>query len=568
MSVRWIHKTITQDTDSGSLNLSLSYGKVVSDLLVLRGIKNDSDARVFFHPDLSQLHNPFQMKGMEEAIERISKAFLEKEKILVYGDYDVDGTTAVALVYSYLKLIHAEVNYYVPDRYSEGYGISFKGIDFASENGFSLIIALDCGIKSVDKVEYAKQKGIDFIICDHHLPGEILPNAVAILDPKQLDCAYPYKELSGCGIGYKLCQAFQLKNNQDIGLLNQFLDLVAVSIAADIVPITGENRVLAYYGLKELNKLNRPGFRSIFTLNKKSGVITVTDLVFVLAPRINAAGRLEHASKAVELLIATDEFEAVEIAKKINVTNTNRKDLDQSITVEAIRMVQSDDFYLASKSTVVFNQNWHKGVVGIVASRLVEKFYKPTVVLTESNGKATGSARSVKDFDVYDAIESCSHLLEQFGGHKYAAGLTLPLENVESFRREFDFIVSQKISDELLIPRLDIDSKINFLDINSNLVRHLKMFEPFGPGNMTPVFTTKGVMDTGWAKIVGNNHLKAEFFQIDNPTPRFQAIGFDFGDYLPILQNKIPLEICFTIEENNWNGAISTQLVIKGIRHC
>ena len=568
MPTRWVYNSKKDQQASESLSRNLQCGSVISDLLVMREVLDTDSASVFFNPSLSDLHDPFLMKGMSQAIDRISLALMNKEKVLIYGDYDVDGTTSVALVYTYLKFIHTDVGYYIPDRYSEGYGISFKGIDFAKENGYSLIIALDCGIKSVDKIQYANERNIDFIICDHHLPGEKLPDAVAILDPKQLDCEYPYKELSGCGIGFKLCQAFQIKNNQDSHFLNQFLDLVAVSIAADIVPITGENRILAHYGLKEINKFNRPGFRSILLSNTKKKEVTVNDLVFMVAPRINAAGRIEHASKSVELLIAEKEFEANEIAKNINQTNSNRKDLDQSITSEAIRMVESDNFYSTSKSTVVFNKNWHKGVVGIVASRLVEKFYKPTIVLTESNGKATGSARSVKEFDVYESIEACAHLLEQFGGHKFAAGLTLPVENVEVFRENFDKVVSERITDELLIPSIDIDLEINFADINSQLLKFLKKFEPFGPGNMSPIFSSKGVLDTGWAKIVGNNHLKMDFFQIDNPGIRFQAIGFDLGDFLPLLHKKIPLEISYSIDENHWNGNITTQLVIKGIRTC
>lgn len=564
--MRWKINTSANDLLANKLRDDLSIDRITTELLIQRGITDFDSAKEFFRPAYEALHDPFLMKDMDKAIARIDTALQNKERILIFGDYDVDGTTAVALVYSYFRSAGANVEFYIPDRYAEGYGISLKGIDYAADNGFTLIIALDCGIKANEKVDYANGKGVDFIICDHHLPGETLPNAVAVLDPKRSDCLYPYKELSGCGIGYKLIQALLHHQGKPFEILEDYIDLVAVSIAADIVPITGENRVLTYYGLKKINTLNRPGIRSVIDLNKVKKELTVTDLVFLIAPRINAAGRIEHGSKAVELMIAETIESASEIARQINFTNTQRKDLDQAITAEAIEMIETDVTLVKKKSTVVYRETWHKGVVGIVASRLVERFYRPTIVLTHSNGKVTGSARSVKDFDVYEAIEACSELLEQFGGHKYAAGLTLLPENVKLFQDKFEEVVSASITDELLTPEQEIDLAINFNEITEKFFRILKQFAPHGPGNMIPVFVTENVMDTGYAKIVGNNHLKLELYQAENPSVKFPAIGFDKGDFLSHFKKRIPLKVCYSINENEWNGVKSVQLIVKEIQ--
>jgi single-stranded-DNA-specific exonuclease len=560
---RWKINNSFDEQLVNKLQADLSIDKINATLLAQRGITDFDSAKDFFRPSLDKLHDPFLMKDMDKAIARINLALHNKEKILVYGDYDVDGTTAVALTYSFLKNYSPLISFYIPDRYAEGYGISFKGIDFAKDNGFTLIIALDCGIKSIDKVDYANEKGVDFIICDHHLPGDTIPNAIAVLDPKRKDCTYPYKELTGCGLGYKLCQAIVSSNKQDEKILEQYIDLVAVSIAADIVPITGENRVLAHFGLKKVNALSRPGFRAVIDLNKLKRELTISDLVFVLAPRINAAGRIEHGSKAVELLISETTEKADEVAKQINQTNTDRKVLDQSITSEAISLIESDILLSTKKSTVVFSEHWHKGVVGIVASRLVEKFYRPTIVLTQSNGKVTGSARSVKDFDVYEAIEACSELLDQFGGHKYAAGLTLDPTNVIAFQEKFELVVSSTITDEMLIPEIEIDMEINFSDINDKFFRILKQFAPHGPGNMLPIFVSSQVFDSGNVRIVGTNHLKLELYQKNNPYLRLNAIAFDKAHLLENFQNQIPAKICYQLQENTFNNITTIQLIVK-----
>lgn len=566
MEKRWIINNSINQKVIGELQNSLNIDRIIATLLFQRNITDFNEAKKFFRPELTHLHDPFLMKDMNIAINRINEAIERQEKILIYGDYDVDGTTAVAAVYSFLKTQTREIHYYIPDRYKEGYGISFKGIDYAKENGFSLIIALDCGIKANDKVDYANKKEIDFIICDHHLPGDELPKAKAVLDPKRKDCDYPFKELSGCGIGFKLIQAYCIKNNIPAEKSYDYLDLVATSIAADIVPVTGENRVLAYYGLEKINASPRPGIKALLTTNNISKVLTISSLVFIIGPRINAAGRLEHGSKSVELLICEDENDALEIAKSINTTNTQRKDIDVGITSEAHLMLENDPMVQFRKTTVLFNNAWHKGVIGIVASRLIEKYYKPTIILTESDGKATGSARSVKDFDIYTAIESCSDLLEQFGGHKFAAGLTLKKENIDIFKNRFEEIVSKTIKDEHLIPRVDLDVEIQLHEITDKLFRILKQMAPHGPENMFPLFYSKNIYDTGWAKIVGNNHLKLEVFQKDNPNIRFQAIAYDKGDYLNFFQRKIPAEIAYKIQENDFRGNVSVQLIIEEIR--
>ena len=544
----------------------LNVDRVIATLLYERRMRSFEEIKKFFRPDYSQLHSPFLMKGMEKAIERITQAIQKNERILIYGDYDVDGTTAVSIVYSFFKTHTDNIDYYIPDRYAEGYGISFKGIDFAKENNVGLIIALDCGIKAIDKINYANEKGIDFIICDHHLPGDSIPEALAVLDPKQHDCTYPYKELSGAGIGFKLIQAYSIQHQLNPEICYQFLDLVVTSIAADIVPITGENRVLAYFGLEIINSNPRPGIKALLNLNQLARQINITNLVFVLSPRINAAGRIKHGSAAVELLVCEDDETAEALAKDINDTNTQRKDLDLGTTAEALTMLENNPITEFKKSTVLFQENWHKGVVGIVASRVIEKYYKPTIILTESDGKATGSARSVRDYDVYSAIEQCSDLLEQFGGHKFAAGLTMKKENVNAFIEKFEDVVSKTIREEQLIPQLQIDTELELHEITPKTLRILKQFAPHGPENMTPVFCSHQVFDTGWAKVFGNNHLKLELYQNSNPNIRFNAIAYDKGDYIKFFSDKTPMSIAYKIQENEYNGKINTQLVIEDIK--
>jgi single-stranded-DNA-specific exonuclease len=563
---RWIYKFHPEPQAIESLRTSLGVDNIIATLLLQRGLTSFDEAKAFFRPSLEQLHSPFLMKGMEEAIERIQTALELDQRIMVYGDYDVDGTTAVALVFQFLSKLTQNIEYYIPDRYSEGYGISFKGIDVAQENKVDLIIALDCGIRSVDKVAYATQKGIDFIICDHHLPGPQIPAAVAVLDPKQSDCGYPFKELSGCGIGFKVCQALCERLGISPKEVYQYLDLLAVSIGADIVPIVGENRILAYFGLEKINSEPGVGIRTILQYNKIKRKLNITDVVFIIAPRINAAGRIDHGSNAVKLMISPDELSAESFNQIIHYNNIERKNLDSNITQEALELIRSDEQLLHAKSTVVFSESWHKGVVGIVASRLIEKYYRPTIVLTESNGKATGSARSVKDFDVHEAIQACSDLLEQFGGHKYAAGLTLKLENVDAFRTKFEEVVSSSITDEMLVPSQEIDLEIKLEDITPKLLRILNQLGPFGPGNMQPVFVTKGVVERGQARIVGENHLKLDVMEHAKAEVYFPAIFFKGGEILPDIQAGKTFDIVYCIEENEFNGNVTLQLNVKDIR--
>jgi len=587
MEYKWTQKKIDNLNTVKKLAADLKIDQNIAKLLVQRDITSFEDAKNFFRPDLNLLHDPFIMKDMTKAIERIETAIQKKEKMLIYGDYDVDGTTAVALVYSFFKqnTTHGElIDFYIPDRYSEGYGISFKSIDFAQENGFKLIIALDCGIKANEKIEYASSKQIDFIICDHHLPGEIIPSAVAVLDPKQNDCTYPYKELSGCGLGFKLIQAFALKNNIKAHKLEIFLDLVVISIASDIVPITGENRILSYFGLKRLNNEPRPAIEEILkysNLKRKteqeiqtsnehqtgifSKEVTINDLVFLVGPRINAAGRITEGRFAVELLIEEKNDKIAKLAEIINITNTERKQLDALATEEALHFIESDTFFKKSKSTVLLNENWHKGIVGIVASRLTETHYRPTVVCTISNGLITGSARSVKDFDIYAAIDYCSDLLVAFGGHKFAAGLSLMPENFEAFRLKFEKYVSENITEEMLTPQIEVDLELQLKDITPKFYRILKQFAPFGPGNMSPVFVTKNVYDEGFARVVGLNHLKMSVSEESSPLIHFDAIAFKKSELLPIISKGLPFNICYHIEENIWRGNVNLQLNIKDI---
>ncbi len=566
MEYRWKIKEKGNADDVQRLANELGVPPALANMLVQRGIRTFDDAKKFFRPSLADLHDPFLMKDMDKAVARIEKAIRNKENILVYGDYDVDGTTAVALLYTFLKGFYPSVSFYIPDRYKEGYGISFAGIDHAAETGCSLIIALDCGIKSVEKVAYATEKKIDFIICDHHRPGEKIPGAAAVLDPKRSDCPYPYKELPGCAIGFKLAQAYAQANKIPFEKLEQFLDLAAVSIAADIVPITGENRVLAYHGLKKLNSSPRTGFKTLLELNSVKKELTVSDLVFIIGPRINAAGRIDTGKKSVELLISENENEAMEWGMMINKNNTDRKDLDQTITLEALEMIGNSKEPASKRTTVVYHPKWHKGVVGIVASRLTEKYYRPTIVLTESNGLITGSARSVKDFDVYEAIDACSHLLEQFGGHMAAAGITMKPENLPKFIEKFEEVVSSTIEERMLVPEIEIDEQLNLSDITPKFFSVIRQMAPFGPGNMSPVFLTENVMDKGFARIVGNNHLKLDICNPKNTKESFPSIAFGQGDQLLNVKSKKPFTVCYTIEENVYNGNVSLQLVVKDLK--
>lgn len=580
MEKRWVLKEKGDFETVRKLQNELNINIHLANLLVQRGIRTFDEAKAFFRPQLSDLHDPFLMKDMDIAIERIENAIANNEKILVYGDYDVDGTSAVALVYSFLKEHYSEVDFYIPDRYSEGYGISYQGIDFAEENNFTLIIALDCGIKAINQIKYANEKGIDFIIGDHHRPGDIIPDAVAVLDPKRNDSEYPYNELSGCGIGFKLIQAFTIKNNIPFTLIEKYLDLVAISIASDIVPITGENRILAYYGLKLINTKPRVGIEAVLRFsnicksndyNSDSELffkreLTINDLVFLISPRINAAGRMESGKSSVELLICESIEKALQVGELINNNNIDRKNLDSFTTQQAIDIIKNDSFLKDSKSTVLFHPEWHKGVIGIVASRLTEEYYRPTIILTQSNGLITGSARSVKDFDIYDAIEACSDLLEHFGGHKYAAGLSLKPENLEKFRLRFEEEVCKSIKENMLTPEIEIDDIINLNDINSKFFNILKQFSPFGPGNMSPVFQTDNVKDAGYSKVVGNNHIKLAVINPEIASYPFSGIAFQQADSFPYIQKGFPFSICFHIEENEWNGKTSLQLNVKDIK--
>ncbi len=578
MEKRWVYKDQGEEKIVRQLAEELSIDLNLSNLLVQRGTHTFDQARSYFRPQLEDLHDPFIMKDMDLAIDRIHKAIEGGEKILVYGDYDVDGTTAVALVYTFIKRFYANVDFYIPDRDTEGYGISYQGIDFASENGYSLMIILDCGIKAIEKTIYAKEHNLDFIICDHHRPGDEIPPACAVLDAKRSDCPYPFKELSGCGVGFKLVQAYAMKHNIPEEDLLPLLDLVVVSIAADIVPINGENRILAHYGLELINKGPRKGIEAIllvgnvkrtnqvendYVFNKE---LTISDLVFMVGPRINAAGRIESAKNSVRLLVEEDPKKAMEIARKINLLNDERKSLDLHATTDALRIIRESDELREANFTVVYDPDWHKGVIGIVASRLTETYYRPTIVLTYSNGMITGSARSVKDFDIYDAVDACSHFLEHFGGHKYAAGLSLKEENLESFRNCFGDYVDSHITKELLVPEVEIDSEIILRDINSRFFRILRQFAPFGPGNLSPLFTTNGLVDTGKARVVGKNHLKLEVVHPDISGFPFSAIAFQQGHHYESIKEGKQFSACYHIEENEWNGVKSIQLNIKDLK--
>lgn len=549
------------------LSEAIKVNDIIANLLVQRGIEDYKQAKDFFRPSLESLHDPFLMKDMKKAVQRIVDATQKREKILVYGDYDVDGTTAVSLVFTFLRWLGLKCEYYIPDRYTEGYGVSFKGVDYAADNGFGLIISLDCGIKSKDKVAHAKKKGIDFIICDHHEPDDQIPEAAAILNPKQRDCKYPYKELSGCGIGFKLVQAIARHHDIPFSTIAQYLDLVALSIAADIVPITGENRILTYHGLKRINSSPREGFKAIIGLAQLRREVNVSDLVFVFGPRINSAGRIETGKNAVELLIADTPQKAMLSGESVNKTNVERRDVDANITQEALNMIITNEKLKNRKTTVLYNPEWHKGVIGIVASRLIDKhFYRPTIIFTKSNGSITGSARSVKNFNLYQAVSSCSHLLEQFGGHKYAAGITLKEENLPAFIDLFEEVVSKTITENMLNPEIDIDCVLPLSAISAKLNAVLKQFAPFGPGNMTPVFMAENVITARAPQIVGSGHLKLTLAQADKPHIAFSAIGYDMHEYYKMIPADEPFKICYSLRETEWNGVKSIDLNLKDIQ--
>ena len=562
--MRWTLKPKPSEETVQHLAKALNVEDFVATLLVQRGIETFEDAKRFFRPSLDDLHDPYLMKDMKKAVARIENAIENEENILVFGDYDVDGTTAVSLVSSYLKTYYPNVATYIPDRYDEGYGISFKGIDFADDNGFSLIIALDCGIKSIDHVAYAKARNIDFIICDHHRPGNSLPEAVAILDPKRDDCSYPYDELCGCGIGFKLIQALGTNRNQTIDDLIPYLDLVSAAIAADIVPMTGENRVLAYFGLQVINTDPRPGIKAIIHQIKKQ-TLDITDVVFIIAPRINAAGRIKHGNHAVELLTEFDFEQAQQFASEIEAYNSERKDLDKLITKEALQQIEKNN-EKERFTSVVFQENWHKGVIGIVASRLIETYYRPTLVFTKSGDKYAASARSVKGFDVYNALEACTEHLEQFGGHMYAAGMTLAAEKYEIFKDAFEKEVERTIHPDMLTPEIAVDAEINFSDITPKLIRILKQFEPFGPQNMTPIFLTKNIKDTGYGKPMGQEDEHLKLFVKQNNSEGIAAIGFNLGNKIELTTHQKPFQAVYCIDENEWKDKVSLQLRLRDIK--
>ncbi len=566
---RWILSEPSDPAKVDRLCAEVGIDRVLAELLVRRGVESFAQARAFFRPSLSDLHDPFLMKDMEPAVARMRKAVISNEKILIYGDYDVDGTTAVALVYSFFKRFTSNIGFYIPDRYDEGYGVSVKGLDWAAENGYTLVITLDCGIKAVDKVEYAASKGIDVIVCDHHLPGDRLPAAVAVLDPKREDCTYPFDDLSGCGVGFKLVQAYASRYGVPFESLIPLLDLLVVSISSDLVTMVGENRVLSYYGLKQLNDDPRKGLLAMITLsNLEQGHIGIDDIVFKIGPRINAAGRMESGRLAVELLTAVDTASAMTAGRKINDNNTERKNIDREITREALDMVEGGVAVASENVTVVYHPGWNKGVVGIVASRLVEAYYKPAVVLTKSNGFITGSARSVQGFDLYEAIESCADLMENFGGHVYAAGLTMKEENLSEFGRRLDAFVKEKLRADLLVPVINADAKLDFSQITPKFFRILKQFQPFGPGNGNPVFITENVYDSGGSRKVGAGglHLRLDLIQESQPYRQVPAIAFNMSEYYDYIKEGNPFDVCYSIVENYYRGNSSLQLRLRDIK--
>lgn len=551
------------------LSAALNVNMVIANLLAQRGITTYTEAQTFFRPKLTDLHDPFLMKDMDKAVERLERAINNQEKVLIYGDYDVDGTTSVAMMYQFLRTRIQNLDYYIPDRYSEGYGISKTSILYAAEQKISLVIVLDCGIKAVEKIKMAKDLGIDFIICDHHNPDDTIPDAIAVLDPKRPDCSYPYKDLSGCGVGFKLLQAYAKMNNVPFAELSELLDLLVVSIASDIVPVTGENRVMAYYGLKKLNTSPSIGLKTIMQYSGfNSEEISISDIVFKIGPRLNASGRIEHGKKSVAILTATNETEARLLGDEINSYNEIRKTLDRDITQEALAMIERSPDHESKNATVLYNRDWHKGVVGIVASRLTEHFYRPTVVLTESNGMATGSARSVRDFDLYEAIGLCSDLLESYGGHMYAAGLTMKIENIYEFSRRFEDIVTKLITDKQQTESIEAEAKILLSDITPKFYRLLKQFAPFGPHNMVPVFITENVLDSGTSRPVGKNmeHLKLDMIEPTSNSSQFSGIAFNQAQHFEAINQGLPFDICYSIAENEFRGKTTLQLYIRDIQ--
>ncbi len=565
MTTRWIFKEDVDHDKIAQLSDEINVNNIIAKILLQRDITGFQEAKTYFRPSLDELHDPFLMKDMDRAISRIRHAMDTGEKILIYGDYDVDGTTSVALVYGFLRNFYPDIDFYIPDRDKEGYGISKAGIDWAAENGFNLVVTLDCGIKAVDMTDYAATNNIEMVICDHHLPGHKLPAAYAILDPKRSDCPYPYKELSGCGIGFKLIQAFCEKMGYDPDLLYDYIDLVAVSIAADIVPITGENRILAYHGLKKLNENPRFGLEALIKLAGHHDDINISNIVFGIGPRINAAGRMGHAKTSVELLLADNESKIKALAGNLDMKNLERRNFDTTITNEAISMIEESDDLKESKTTVLFKDDWHKGVIGIVASRCIDKYYRPTIILTESNGKATGSARSVDGFDIYEAISACSDLLDQYGGHMYAAGLTLAIDKVSAFKEKFERIVSEKIKDEQLTPLIEIDTEIDLNQIDFKFYNVLKQMAPFGPGNMQPLFVTNDLHVFGRPTVLKEQHLKFYVKQNDEDTP-MPAIGFGQAEYYDLIASGMRFSMAYYIEENNFRDIKTLQLRVKDIR--
>lgn len=564
--MRWYLKQDPDEKTVAHLQEVLGVNAIIARLLAQRDISSYDEAKQFFRPSLADLHDPFLMADMAKAVHRIIQAIETHQSILVFGDYDVDGTTSVALMYSYLRHLGAEVDTYIPDRYNEGYGISYQGIDYAIQHGIKLIVALDCGIKSIEHIDYAKRHGVDFIICDHHLPGDSIPEAIAVLDPKRIDCAYPYKELCGCGVGFKLIQAVHTTLGEPFETIQPYLDLVATAIAADVVPITGENRVLAHYGLQVINSNPRPGLKALMQLYNLN-TYTMSDIVFKLAPKINAAGRIEHGNFTVHLLTEETDEAANKTVEKIVRINEERKSLDQGITEEALKQIV-DKKLINSKSTVVYSPSWHKGVIGIVASRLIDTYYRPTIVFTDSGEHLAASARSVKNFDIYQALEACSEHLIQFGGHMYAAGLTIKKENLEAFSQKFEEVVTNTINETDLIPEIEIDSKLKFSDITDKFLRILKQFEPFGPGNPSPCFLSKDVFDTGYAKQAGGQgeHLKMTLKQRRVTGFKFSAIGFNLGNQYEGVREKRSFDVIYSIEENNWRNKTTIQLQIKDMQ--
>ena len=562
MQKRWSIQTDDKQRTE-SLQQALKIHPILCKILSQRGIDNFDKAKDFFRPDLTQLHDPWLMKDMDKAVARITAAINASEKILVFGDYDVDGTTAVACMYQFLKTIHNNLDYYIPHRYREGYGVSKAGIDFAKENNFSLILSLDCGIKSVDLIAYARELGIDFIVCDHHVPDKELPAAAAILNPKQHDCNYPYKELCGCGVGFKLITALAESMKLPAESVYRFLDLVAVAIAADIVPITGENRILAFYGLKKANEKPNFGIRALGQLSGLRDELHINNLVFIIAPRVNAAGRMDDASKAVQMFVANSYEESLHYAEMLHSDNTDRKEADSNTTQEALALIEENIQWVTSKSTVLYQPHWHKGVVGIVASRVIERYYRPTIILTQSGDFAAGSARSVPGFNLYEAIHACKEHLLGYGGHFAAAGMTLETANIEAFRSRFEEVVASTIHPDMLIPEIVIDAEISFGEINWPFYNILCQMEPFGPDNLRPVFIVKNAMNSGYSKIVKEQHIK---FVVKQDNIVLSGIGFNMGEKFHLLQMKKPLDIVYTLDENEWNGQKSLQLKVIDIR--